>query len=195
MIMEIKSNQLLLNDVIYYTGNQYDSKHEVTKITIYKLYIDKDYIKINDYYYLHSRENGYYYSSNLYFSEKKATNVINNYIEMQEKRKAKYEKEKVIKEQYEKQIIDNKLKEKYIDKPIMINRHNEWQKTKVKEIYATNKGIYLRPYLDGHICKLSREGHTWKMWSELEELETQKQELERRIKEIKDKTEILESQV
>lgn len=193
--MEIKSNQLLLNDVIYYTGNQYDSKHEVTKITIYKLYIDKDYIKINDYYYLHSRENGYYYSSNLYFSEKKATNVVNNYIEMQEKRKAKYEKEKVIKEQYDKQIIDNKLREKYIDKPIMIKRHNEWEKTKVKEIYATNKGIYLRPYLDGHICKLSREGHTWKMWSELEELETQKQELERRIKEIKDKTEDLESQV
>lgn len=193
--MEIKSNQLLLNDVIYYTGNQYDTKHEVTKITIYKLYIDKDYIKINDYYYLHSRENGYYYSSNLYFSEKKATNVINNYIEMQEKRKAKYEKEKVIKEQYYKQIVDNKLREKYIDKPIMIKQNNEWKKTKVKEIYATNKGIYLRPYLDGHICKLSREGHTWKMWSELEELETQKQELEKRIKEIKDKTENLESQV
>ena len=193
--MEIKSNQLSLNDVIYYTGNQYDSKHEVTKITIYKLYIDKDYLKTNDYYYLHSRENGYYYSSNLYFSEKKATNVINNYIEMQEKRKAKYEKEKAIKEQYDKQIIDNKLKEKYIDKPIMIKRNNEWEKTKVKEIYATNKGIYLGPYSDGHICKLSREGHTWKMWSELEELETQKQELEKRIKEIKDKTENLESQV
>lgn len=191
--MEIKCNQLSLNDVIYYTGNQYDSVYEVKKITIYKLYIDKDYIKINDYYYLHSRENGCYYSSNLYFSEKKATNVINNYIEMQEKRKAKYEKEKVIKERYDKQIIDNKLKEKYIDKPIMINQNNEWKKTKVKEIYATNKGIYLRPYLDGHICKLSREGHTWKMWSELEELETQKQELERRIKEIKDKTEYLES--
>ena len=193
--MEIKSNQLLLNDVIYYTGNQYASRHEVTKITIYKLYIDKDYIKINDYYYLHSRENGYYYSSNLYFSEKKATNVINNYIEMQEKRKAKYEKEKVIKEQYDKQIVDNKLREKYIDKPIMIKRHNGWEKTKVKEIYATNKGIYLTPYSDGHICKLSREGHTWKMWSELEELETQKQKLEKRIKEIKDKTENLESQV
>lgn len=193
--MEIKPNQLSLNDVIYYTGNQYDSVHEVKKITIYSLYIDKDYIKINDYYYLHSRENGHYYSSALYFSEKKATNVINNYIEMQEKRKAKYEKEKVIKEQYDKQIVDNKLREKYIDKPIMINRHNEWQKTKVKEIYATNKGIYLRPYLDGHICKLSREGHTWKMWSELEELEIQKQKLERRIKEIKDKTENLESQV
>ena len=28
----------------------------------------------------------------------------------------------------------------------MIKRHNEWEKTKVKEIYATNKGIYLRPY-------------------------------------------------
>ena len=193
--MEIKPNQLSLNDVIYYTGSQYDSRHEVTKITIHKLCIDKDYIEINDYYYLHSRENGYYYSPSLYFSEKKATNVINNYIEMQEKRKAKYEKEKVIKEQYDKQIIDNKLKEKYIDKPIMINRHNEWQKTKVKEIYATNKGIYLRPYSDGHICKLSREGHTWKMWSELEELEIQKQKLEKRIKEIKDKTENLESQV
>ena len=59
--MEIKSNQLLLNDVIYYTGDQYDSVHEVKKITIYKLYIDKDYIKINDYYYLHSRRNCRYY--------------------------------------------------------------------------------------------------------------------------------------
>ena len=163
--MEIKPNQLLLNDVIYYTGSQYDSTHEVTKITINKLYIDKDYIKINDYYYLHSRENGYYYSSNLYFSEKKATNVINNYIEMQEKRKAKYEKEKVIKEQYDKQIVDNKLREKYIDKPIMINRGDEWVKTKGKEVFATENGIYIRPDFDGHICKLSREGHTWKMWS------------------------------
>ena len=33
------------------------------------------------------------------------------------------------------------------------------------------------------------------MWSELEELEIQKQKLEKRIKEIKDKTENLESQV
>ena len=191
--MEIKCNQLSLNDVIYYTGCQYDSTHEVKKIIIYKLCIEKNYIKINDFYYLHSGVNGYYYSSSLYFSEKKATNVVNNYIEMQEKRKAKYEKEKVIKEQFDKQIIDNKLKEKYIDKPIMINQNNEWKKTKVKEIYATNKGIYLRPYLDGHICKLSREGNTWKMWSELEELEVQKQKLEERIKEIKDKTEYLEN--
>lgn len=67
----------------------------------------------------------------------------------------------------------------------MINQHNDWEKTKVKEIYATNKGIYLRPYLAGHLCKLSREGHTWKMWSELEELEIQKQKIEERINKLK----------
>lgn len=184
-MLKIKENQLLLGSIIYDTGNQYDSVHIVNKIEIYKLCIDKDHIIINDYHYLYKREDGYYYSSRYYFSENKANKVINNYIEMQEKRKAKYEKEKIIKEQYDKQIIDNKLREKYIDKPIMIKRNNEWKKTKVKEIYATNKGIYLRPYSDGHICKLSREGHTWKMWSELEELEIQKEKLEKRISDLK----------
>lgn len=184
-MLKIKENQLLLGDVIYDTGNQYDSIHIVNKIKIYKLCIDKDYIVINDHYYLHKREDGYYYNLQYYISEKKANNVINNYIEMQKKRKAKYEKEQERKKQYDQQIIDNKLKEKYIDELIMINRHNEWEKTRVKEIYATNKGIYLRPYLDGHICKLSREGNTWKEWSELEELEIQKKKLEKRINELK----------
>lgn len=184
-MLKIKENQLLLGDVIYDTGNQYDSIHIVNKIKIYKLCINKDYIVINDHYYLHKREDGYYYNSQYYISEKKANNVINNYIEMQKKRKAKYEKEQERKKQYDQQIIDNKLKEKYIDELIMINRHNEWEKTRVKEIYATNKGIYLRPYLDGHICKLSREGNTWKEWSELEELEIQKKKLEKRINELK----------
>ena len=184
-MLKIKENQLLLGSIIYDTGNQYDSVHIVNKIKIYKLCIDKDHIIINDYHYLYKKEDGYYYNSRYYFSENKANKVINNYIEMQEKRKLKYEKKQEIKRQYDQQIIDNKLREKYIDKPIMINRHNEWEKTKVKEIYATNKGIYLRPYLDGHICKLSREGNTWKMWSELEELEIQKEKLEKRINDLK----------
>lgn len=184
-MIKVKENQLLLGSIIYDTGNQYDTVHKINKIEIYKLCIDKDRIVINDYHCLYKREDGYYYSSRYCFSENKANKVINNYIEMQEKRKLKYEKEQKIKRQYDQQIIDNKLKEKYIDKPIMINRHNEWQKTKVKEIYATNKGIYLIPYLDGHICKLSREGNTWKMWSELEELEIQKEKLEKRISDLK----------
>ena len=175
-MLKIKENQLLLGSIIYDTGNQYDSVHIVDKIKIYKLCIDKDYIIINNYHYLYKREDGYYHSSRYYFSENKANKV---------KRKAKYEKQQEIKKQYDQQIIDNKLKEKYIDKYIMINRHNEWEKTKVKEIYATNKGIYLRPYLDGHLCKLSREGNTWKMWSELEELEMQKEKLEKRISDLK----------
>ena len=186
-MLKVKENQLLLGTVIYDAGNQYYSVYKINEITIYKLCIDKDRIIINDNYYLYKNEDGYYCNLQYYFSKSKANKVINNYIEMQEKRKAKYEKEKAIKEQYDKQIIDDKLKEKYIDKLIMIKRHNEWEKTKVKEVYATNKGIYLRPYLDGHICKLSREGNTWKIWSELEELEIQKQKLEERIKEIKDK--------
>lgn len=186
-MLKIKENQLSLGDVIYDTGNQYDSVHTINKIIVYKLYIDKDYITINDHYFLHKCEDGYYYNSQYYFSESKANKVINNYIEMQEKRKLKYEKQQEIKKQYEQQIVDNKLRKKYIDKIIMINRHNEWEKTKVKDIYATNKGIYLIPCLDGHICKLSREGNTWKIWSELEELEIQKKKLEKRIKELTEK--------
>lgn len=60
-----------------------------------------------------------------------------------------------------------------------------WVKTKCQKVYATNKGIYLDVNFYGHICKLSREGNTWKMWSELEELETQKQMLEKRISDLK----------
>lgn len=84
-MLMIKENQLLLGSVIYDTGNQYDSVHRVNEITIYKLCIDKDYIIINDHYYLYKKEDGYYYNSQYYFSESKANKVIKNYIEMQEK--------------------------------------------------------------------------------------------------------------
>lgn len=184
-MIKVKENQLLLGSTIYDTGSQYDSAHVVNKIEIYKLCIDKDCITINDCHNLWKREDGYYSNSRYYFSESKANKVINTYIEQQEKRKLKYEKEREIKKQYDQQIIDNKLREKYIDKFILVNRHNEWEKTKVKDIYTTNKGIYLIPRIDGHICKLSREGHTWKMWSELEELEIQKEKLEKRINDLK----------
>ena len=106
---------------------------------------------------------------------------------MNNKRKEKYAKEKEIEEKYKQQIIDDKLEEKYIGKPIMINRGKDgWVKTKCKEVYATNSGIYLHVDFYGHICKLSREGNTWKMWSELEELEEEKNKLEKRIKELKE---------
>ena len=128
----------------------------------------------------------YYYNGALYFSEKKATNVVNEYIRQQNKRKEKYAKEEKIEEKYKRQIIDEKLEEKYIDKPIMINRGEDgWVKTKGKEVFATENGIYIRPGFCGHICKLTREGKTWKMWSELEELEEEKKKLEKRINELK----------
>lgn len=189
-MLKIKANQISLNDIIYDTGDIYSSHHEVTKIIVrsinFREFDEDNVIVINDTYWLYKcKDEECYYNNRLTFSENKANRIVDEYIKQQQKRKEKYEKEKVIKEQYDKQIIDNKLREKYIDKPIMINRHNEWEKTKVKEIYATNKGIYLRPYLDGHLCKLSREGKTWKMWSELEELEIQKQKLEKRINELK----------
>ena len=186
-MIKVKANQLSLNDILYDTGSSYSSHHELKKVVVNSLKLDDAGIYINDYYRLYyNASEDYYYGYELFFGEKKATNVVNEYIKQQNKRKEKYEKEKAIVKQYEQQIIDNKLKEKYIDKPIMIKQHSEWKKTKVKEIYATNKGIYLMPYEDGHICKLSREGNTWKMWSELEELEMKKQMLEKRINELKE---------
>jgi hypothetical protein len=185
-MLKIKKNQLSLGSIIYDTGYEYSSYHELKKVVVNSLKLDDAGIYINDYYRLYyDGSEDYYWNRTLYFSENKANKVIKEYTLREERRKLKYEKEKAIQEQYKQQIIDNKLKEKYIDKPIMIKRHSEWQKTKVKEIYATNKGIYLRPYLDGHICKLSREGNTWKMWSELEELEIQKEKIEKRINELK----------
>lgn len=186
-MIKVKANQLSLNDILYDTGSVYSSHHELKKVVVNSLKLDDAGIYINDYYRLYyNASEDYYFNVTLYFSENKANKVIKEYTLIEERRKLKYEKEKAIEKQYEQQIIDNKLKEKYIDKPIMIKQHSEWKKTKVKEIYATNKGIYLMPYVDGHICKLSREGNTWKMWSELEELETKKQMLEKRINELKE---------
>lgn len=187
-MLKIKANQISLNNVIYYTGDVYSSHHEVIKIIIKSIKFGNtdDVIKINDTFWLNKcKGEEYYYNNRLTFSENKANRIVNEYIKQQQKRKLKYEKCQEIKRQYDQQIVDNNLREKYIDKYIMINRNNEWQKTRVKDIYATNKGIYLEPYIDGHVCKLSREGNTWKMWSELEELEIQKKKLEKRISDLK----------
>lgn len=189
-MIKVKANQLSLNDVLYDTGDLYSSHHEVKKIVIRLLKLEEGKIVINDYYWLYKIVNNsaedYYYNSTLYFSEKKAVNVINDYIRQQNKRKEKYEKEKYEKEKYKQQIIDDKLEEKYVGKPIMINRGEDgWIKTKCKEVCAWETGIYLIPDFNGHICKLSREGKTWKMWNELEELEEEKRKLDERIKILK----------
>lgn len=190
-MIKIKENQISLNDIIYYTGNPYSTNREVTKVVVKSIILDEKYnnIEINsDYNYrLHkSCNDGFYYNNDLFFSEKKANNVINNHKMLQEKQKARYKKKQEIEEKYKQQIVDDKLEEKYIDKQIMINRGEDgWIKTKVKEVYATENGIYIRPSFCGHLCKLSREGKTWKMWSELEELEEQKRKLEEKIKILK----------
>ena len=186
-MIKVKLNRLSLNDVIYDTGNRYACHHELKKIVVKSLKLDDAGLYINDYYRLyHNANEDYYYGYELFFSEKKATNVVNNYIEQQNKRKEKYVKEKEIEEKYKQQIIDDKLEEKYVGKPIMLYRGKDgWIKTKCKEVCAWGTGIYLVPNFDGHICKLSREGNTWKMWSELEELEEEKRKLEKRIKELK----------
>ena len=189
-MIKIKENQISLNDVLYDTGDRYSSHPTLRKIIIQSLRLEDNRIVINDSYWLYkivnNSINDYYYNSALYFSEKKATNVVNNYIEQQKKREEKYKKEDEIEEKYKQQIIDEKLEEKYVDKPIMINRGEDgWVKTKCKEVYATENGIYIRPSFCGHLCKLSREGKTWKMWSELEELEEQKRKLEEKIKILK----------
>lgn len=191
-MIKVKENQLSLNDVLYDTGDLYSSHHELKKVVIQSLKLEEGRIVINNYYWLYKIANNsiedYYYNRELYFSEKKATNVVNDYIKRENKRKEKYEKEKQLKEKYKQQIIDEKLEEKYVDKPIMINRGEDgWVKTTCKEVYATDSGIYLRPNYNGHICKLSREGNTWKMWSELEELEEQKRKLEERIEILRGK--------
>ena len=186
-MIKVKLNQLSLNDVIYDTGDRYACHHELKKIVVKSLKLDDAGLYINDYYRLyHNANEDYYYGYELFFSEKKATNVVNNYIEQQNKRKEKYVKEKEIEEKYKQQIINDKLEEKYIGKFIMIYRGKDgWVKTKGKEVFATESGIYIRLDFCGHICKLSREGKTWKMWSELEELEIQKEKLEKRISDLK----------
>lgn len=190
-MIKVKVNQLSLNDVLYDTGDLYSSHHELKKVVIQSLKLEEGRIVINNCYWLRKIVNNsvvdYYCNNALFFSEKKATNVINDYIRQQNKRNERYAKENELEEKYKQQIIDDKLEEKYVGKPIMLNRGgNGWIKAVVKRISATDSGIYLIPNFDGHICKLSREGKTWKMWSELEELETQKQMLEKRINELKE---------
>lgn len=187
-MIKVKLNQLSLNDVLYDSGDRYACHHELKKIIVKSLKLDDAGLYINDYYRLFYNANkDYYYNYELFFSEKKATNVVNEYIKQQNKRKEKYAKEKEIEEKYKQKIIDDKLEKKYIGKSIMLNRGKDgWIKAKCEGVYATNNGIYLDVNNYGHICKLSREGKTWKMWSELEELETQKQMLEKRINELKD---------
>ena len=186
-MIKVKLNKLSLNDVLYDTGDRYACHHELKEIVIKSLKLDNNGLYINDYYRLyHNANEDYYYSYELFFSKKKATNVVNDYIRQQNKRKEKYAKEKEIEEKYKQQIIDDKLEEKYVGKFIMLYRGKDgWIKTKCKEVCAWETGIYLIPNFDGHICKLSREGNTWKMWSELEELKKKKKELERRINDLK----------
>lgn len=108
------------------------------------------------------------------------------------KAKRKDKQEDIQKQRYEDIIKKENLEEKYINKSIMIFQNNDWAKTTIKRIFATHNDIYLVPKLEGHICKISREGKTWKWWSELEELETQKIELENKIKKLKESKEVSE---
>jgi hypothetical protein len=184
--MKILAKQIMLNDVLYYTGSRYDYNHEVKKIDVKKIEInDNGNLVINSYYYLYNKDN-YYQNESLYFSEKKANNVITNWIEISNKAKEKYKEQDIQRQKYEDIIKNDNLEEKYINKNIMIFRDHKWIKTSVKRIYATHNDIYLVPKLDGHICKMSREGKTWKWWSELEELEIQKKLLEEKISKLKE---------
>lgn len=187
-MIKVKLNRLSLNDVIYDTGDRYACCHELKKIVVKSLKLDDTGLYINDYYRLYHNENeDYYYGYELFFSEKKATNVVNDYIRQQNKRKERYKKEEEIKRRYENKIIYEKLEEKYVGKPIMLYRGKDgWIKTKCKEVCAWEKGIYLVPDFNGHICKLSREGKTWKMWSELEELEEENERLKSQINLLED---------
>lgn len=184
--MKVLANQIKLNDILYYVGSRYDSNKEVKKIDVKKIEInDNGNLVINSYYYLYNKDN-YFINESIYFSEKKANNVIKNWIEISDKAKEKYKEQDVKEQEYKEFIINEKLEEKYINKNIMIFREHEWVKTPIKRIYATHNDIYLVPKLDGHICKMSREGKTWKWWSELEELETQKKVLEEKINKLKE---------
>lgn len=184
--MKITTNQIMLNDVLYYTGDRYAHYEKVKRIDVKKIEInDNGNLVINGYYYLYNRNN-LYQNEELYFSEKKANNVVNNWIEINNKSKEKYKNQDIKEQEYKDLIIKEKLEEKYINKPIMIYQENEWRKTIVKSLYATHRGIYLVPKKDGHVCKLSKEEKTWKWWSELEELETQKKLLEEKIKILKE---------
>ena len=182
--MRITADQIKINDIIFGVGYRYDSNKTVTKIIVTKLELNKDLI-INDHYYLYNRGE-YFENNNIFFSEKKANNVITNWIEISNKTKEKYKKQDIQRQKYEDIIKNDNLEEKYINKNIMIFRDHKWIKTSVKRIYATHNDIYLVPKLDGHICKMSRESKTWKWWSEIEELEMQKIELENKIKQLKE---------
>lgn len=183
--MKIKAEQLKINDIIYYVNDTYIYVPQVSEIVINKIELKEKNLIINNYTWFYGRGD-YFENTQCFFSKNKANRVLESNKMIIEKRKEKYKKMEEKKKQFEEYIEKEKLNEKYLNKPIMINRCHEWTKTYVKKIYATDKGIYMFPKIDGHICKLSKEGKTWKWWSELEELETKKKELEDKIKKLKE---------
>lgn len=188
MRTKVKPEQLKLGDTLYLVDEHYLSKG-VQKAIVTTLSLD-DYgevsFKTNTFLSSHHL-NGW----NIYVtrSELKAKRVLDNLLKQRKHMDLKREKEKEIYQENLKNI--DEVSKNYVGKTVMVRfkRHGEevsYEKVKINMLHPTyNKNEYsftTIPFTNHYLT--TRENKNWYFWNELDELKKQKENIEKRIKEL-----------
>jgi len=192
MQSKVKPEKLKLGDVLYFVDRHNLSKG-VQQATVTTLSLnDKKEVTFKtdnriDTYDINDINNWYRYVSR---SELKAKRVYNNLLEARNRRKLKWQKEREIREENQKNL--DEVSKNYVGKTVMVRfkrygkEESYYKKVTIDTLYPTYKkdeySFSTKPTTNQYLT--TREGKSWYFWSELDELKQQKETIEKRIKEL-----------
>src|SRR5690554_4510733 len=192
MKSKVKPEKLKLGDVLYFVDRHNLSKG-VQQATVTTLSLnDKKEVTYKtdnriDTYDVNDINNWYRYVSR---SELKAKRVYNNLLEARNRRKLKWQKEREIREENQKNL--DEVSKNYVGKTVMVRfkrygkEESYYKKVTIDTLYPTYKkdeySFSTKPTTNQYLT--TREGKSWYFWSELDELKQQKETIEKRIKEL-----------
>jgi len=189
MRSKVKSEQLKLGDVLYFVDGSYLSKGVQEAIVTTLSLDDKGNISFKTNNNLSSYDiNGW--NTYVSWSELKAKKVLSILLVKQNRIKTKHDKEREIYQDNIKNI--DEVSKNYVGKTVMVRfkrygkEETSYEKVKIDRIYpAYKKGEYsfvTKPNTNSYLT--TREGKNWYFWTELDELKKQKENIEKRIKEL-----------
>jgi hypothetical protein len=185
-------NKFHLGQTIYYVPSYFfysKTKREVIKIKSLEIvnYVKENIkIRINNEYSLSEQ----YLNRCFFFSEKKARNVEKNLKgqkERYDKRIEAREKQEIENTSKNDELLETYTHLKKGDSILIKIEKGEWVKTKVADGLRSSKKIGVFKFQDNlrlNILLTSREGKNWIKWTELDELKSQKELLDKKQEEL-----------
>lgn len=188
MRSKVKPKTLKLGDTLYFVyGNDLLTGVQKATVTTLSLNGEKEIIFGTD----NQISSRYLNHSNMYItrSELKAKRVYDNLVEQQKRRELKWQTKKETYKENQKNVEE--VSKNYVGKTVMVRfkggkEESYYKKVTIDTLYPTyKKGEYsfdTKPETNNYLT--TREGKNWYFWSELDELKKQKEDIEKRIKEL-----------